>query len=181
MPYLAVLNVQDCALNLQTVKRVEATEDEISRYRLESGDLVLTEGGDPDKLGRGTLWNNEIPDCIHQNHIFRVRLHSSAIDPLFLSRLISSRRGKQYFLRSAKQTTGIASINMTQLRQFPLLCPPIEIQRRFTEQIARIEALAQHQQASLTKLDALFASLQLRAFRGELTAKTAERELAEIG
>jgi type I restriction enzyme S subunit len=168
VPYLAVLNVKDRALNLQTVKRVDATEEEISRYRLQTGDLLLTEGGDPDKLGRGALWNNEIPECIHQNHIFRVRLHSNAIDPLFLCWLVGSRRGKAYFLRSAKQTTGIASINMTQLRQFPLLCPPVSLQRQFRERIAHIGTVQQHQLAFVAKLDALFASLQHRAFPGEL-------------
>jgi type I restriction enzyme S subunit len=115
VPYLAVINVQDRALNLTTVKTIEATEEEIERYRLLKDDLLLTEGGDPDKLGRGTLWDNELPECIHQNHIFRVRLTSNVMEPLFLEWLIGSTWGKQYFLRSAKQTTGIATINMTQL------------------------------------------------------------------
>jgi type I restriction enzyme, S subunit len=56
VPYLAVANVQDKALNLTVVKEIEATEGEISRYALKKNDLLLTEGGDPDKLGRGTLW-----------------------------------------------------------------------------------------------------------------------------
>src|SRR6185312_6918107 len=117
------------ALDLSTIKVIPATEDELGRYRLKRGDLLLTEGGDPDKLGLGTLWNEELPVCIHQNHIFRVRVTSTAIDPLFLNWLVGSQRGKRYFLRSAKQTTGIASINMTQLRRFPLLLPPLTVQQ----------------------------------------------------
>ena len=65
--YLAVANVQDRRLDLSYVKTIEATENEISRYRLQKGDLLLTEGGDPDKLGRGTLWASEIVEAIHQN------------------------------------------------------------------------------------------------------------------
>jgi type I restriction enzyme, S subunit len=76
VPYLAVVNVQDRELRLDPLKTIKATEDEINRYFLQKDDLLLTEGGDPDKLGRGTLWNNEIAECIHQNHIFRVRLSS---------------------------------------------------------------------------------------------------------
>ncbi|NVN90154.1 MAG: restriction endonuclease subunit S [Desulfuromonadales bacterium] len=168
IPYLAVVNVQDKSLNLSVVKSIEATEAEINRYRLQKGDLLLTEGGDPDKLGRGTLWNEELPECIHQNHIFRVRLTTDKIHPFFLNWLVGSQRGKKYFLRSAKQTTGIASINMTQLRGFPLLLPPVALQHEFARRIAAVEILKASHRASLAELDALFAALQYRAFRGEL-------------
>lgn len=168
VPYLAVANVQDKALDLSATKTIDATEQEIARYRLQANDLLLTEGGDPDKLGRGTLWHNELPECIHQNHVFRVRICSSELHPLYLNWLVGSRRGKSYFLRSAKQTTGIASINMTQLRGFPLLVPPIVLQEQFAERIATIDRLKSIHRAALTQLDALFASLQHRAFAGLL-------------
>ena len=73
-----------------------------------------------------------------------------------------------YRPRSAKQTTGIASINMTQLRAFPLLVPPVGLQKEFAARIAAVEKLKATQRRSLAELDALFASLQHRAFRGEL-------------
>lgn len=168
VPYLAVSNVQDMRLNLSVVKTILASEDEIARYRLQAGDIVLTEGGDPDKLGRGTLWRSELPECIHQNHVFRVRVTAAGIQPLFLNWLLSSARGKRYFLRSAKQTTGIASVNMTQLKGFPILLPPIGLQREFSERIAAVDKLKAAHRASLAETDALFASLQHRAFRGEL-------------
>ena len=168
IPYLAVANVQEKSLNLSAVKKIDATEDEIERYLLKWNDLLLTEGGDPDKLGRGTLWKNELPECIHQNHIFRVRVTSEAVTPLFLNWLVGSQRGKKFFLRSAKQTTGIASINMTQLRSFPLLLPPIELQRDFENIAAGVAQQQAIHAASLAALDTLFASLQHRAFRGEL-------------
>ncbi len=168
VPYLAVSNVQDMHLDLSNVKRIEASDGEIGRYRLLPNDLLLTEGGDPDKLGRGTLWRGELPECIHQNHVFRVRLRDAKLEPLFLNWLVGSKRGKRYFLRSAKQTTGIASINMTQLRGFPLLIPPVALQREFARRVAAIDKLETAHRASLADLDALFASLQHRAFRGEL-------------
>jgi type I restriction enzyme S subunit len=71
LPYLRVANVQDGHLDLTTVKTVKVRCDEVDRYRLEPGDVLMTEGGDLDKLGRGTLWEGQIPDCLHQNHIFR--------------------------------------------------------------------------------------------------------------
>jgi type I restriction enzyme S subunit len=168
VPYLAVVNVQDRALDLSVIKTIAATENEIERYRLKPNDLLLTEGGDPDKLGRGTLWSDELPECIHQNHVFRVRLSADDLHPLFLNWIVGSQRGKRYFARSAKQTTGIASINMTQLRGFPLLLPPQNLQREFARRAEAVERLKAAQRASLTEINALFVSLQHRAFRGEL-------------
>jgi type I restriction enzyme S subunit len=97
-----------------------------------------------------------------------VRLTSDRLVPLFVNWLVGSSRGKSYFLKSAKQTTGIASINMTQLRGFPLLLPPVDLQREFVRGVRALERLKTAQRASLAELDALFASLQHRAFRGEL-------------
>lgn len=168
VPYLAVANVQDMRLSLENVKRIEATEDEIRRYALREGDLLLTEGGDPDKLGRGTLWHQELPECIHQNHVFRVRLTASSLTPYFLNWLVGSQRGKRYFLKSAKQTTGIASINMTQLRGFPLLMPPLALQREFEKVVGALKGSRHRMNAAASSGESLFAAIQRRAFRGEL-------------
>jgi len=168
VPYLAVVNVQDRRLVLTPLKRIQATEGEIQRYRLQSGDLLLTEGGDPDKLGRGTLWQGQIDECIHQNHVFRVRLHDDRLQPMFLNWLVGSERGKRYFFRQAKQTTGIATINLSQLRRMPLLLPPLSLQRRFAAIVESVERQKARQRAHLAELDTLFASLQQRAFAGEL-------------
>lgn len=168
VPYLAVANVQDMRLSLEKVKHIDATDEEIARYTLREGDLLLTEGGDPDKLGRGALWHGELPECIHQNHVFRVRLKSDKLTPCYLNWLIGSQRGKRYFLRSAKQTTGIASINMTQLRGFPLLQPPVGLQREFEKAIFGVKEHQRRLNSAHQASEDLLSSLQHRAFRGDL-------------
>lgn len=168
VPYLAVANVQDKKLDLRAVKTIEATDAEIARWLLQCDDLLITEGGDPDKLGRGSLWREELPEAIHQNHVFRVRPDTSQVDPIYLNWTIGSRRGKAYFLRSAKQTTGIASINSTQLKAFPLELPPKDVQEMFAQRVRAIDSMRDDHRTALAELDALFASLQSRAFRGDL-------------
>lgn len=168
VPYMRVANVQDGHLNLAEIKTIEVTEAEILQYKLMKGDLLLTEGGDPDKLGRGAVWNNEIAECIHQNHIFRVRVKENSINPIFLSALMASKYGKSYFLRAAKQTTGIASINSTQLKAFPLIKPPLTLQNKFAGIVEKIEALKAKYSMSLAELENLYGSLSQRAFKGEL-------------
>ncbi|WP_370159782.1 restriction endonuclease subunit S [Limimaricola soesokkakensis] len=167
-PYLAVANVQDKRLDLNNVKTIEATEKERERYALAVGDLLLTEGGDPDKLGRGTVWNDEFPGAIHQNHIFRVRVTDEKVLPVFLSHLLSSPHGRGYFLRMAKQTTGIASINKTQLSEFPVFLPEEYEQVEFTRRLQSYQAQKDRYMLHLAHLESGFASLQSRAFAGEL-------------
>lgn len=172
VPYLRVANVKDGHLDLSDVKTIEVTESELQRWRLQSGDLLLTEGGDPDKLGRGSFWSEEIPECIHQNHIFRVRFPKDRFLPEFLSAQMSSTYGKAYFLAHAKQTTGIATINQQVLKAFPLLVPSIEVQRQLSESItSKITAankLSSMLEEELAAIKSMPAALLRQAFAGEL-------------
>lgn len=131
VPYMAVSNVKDGYIDLSNLKSIEATKEEIDKYHLISGDILMTEGGDPDKLGRGSIIIDPPKNCIHQNHIFRVRLDPSVIDPVYFSAYLQQPISKKYFLRSAKQTTGIASINMKQLRGMPVIIPSLEDQKEY--------------------------------------------------
>jgi len=170
--YLTVANVKDGYLNLEDVRSIEITDSELEKWRLESGDLLLTEGGDPDKLGRGTIWREEIPNCIHQNHIFRVRFRTSEVLPEFAAAQASSPYGKAYFFAHAKQTTGIATINQRVLRAFPFLRPPMPEQERIVADLRarseEIERLRRHADTELQAVKALPAALLRQAFTGEL-------------
>ncbi len=168
VPYMRVANVKDGYLNLSEIKKIEVTEAEIHKYKLMSGDLLLTEGGDPDKLGRGSVWNCDIDECIHQNHIFRVRALGNSVNPVFLSALMASKYGKSFFLKAAKQTTGIASINSTQLKAFPLIRPPLKLQNRFAAIVEKVEGLKSCYQQSLAELENIYASLSQKVFIGKL-------------
>lgn len=172
VPYLRVANVKDGYLDLSEVKEIAVTDSEFSKWRLQRGDILLTEGGDRDKLGRGTYWSEQIPDCIHQNHIFRVRFDPGVALSPFVSAQLGSPYGKAYFLRHAKQTTGIASINQKVLRGFPLLLPSIAEQMRIAKQLeaqlSSAEAIAEGFRKEADALDRLPAACLYRAFAGEL-------------
>jgi type I restriction enzyme S subunit len=172
VPYLRVANVKDAHLDLADVYEIEATEEEIEALRLRVGDLLLTEGGDADQLGRGTLWRAELPLCIHQNHIFRVRFDPEQFSSEFIAAEIASPYGKAYFLAHAKQTTGIATINQRVLAAFPLIAPSLAEQQRIAsilrEQLAAVERGQAAAVAQLSYLKSLPGVLLSRAFRGEL-------------
>ncbi len=155
LPYLRVANVQDGYLDLSEIKFIEIEKSKIDRYSLQYGDVLLTEGGDFDKLGRGCMWRGQIESCIHQNHVFVVRTDSEQLLPEFLSYQTSSSYGKSYFLACAKQSTNLASINSTQLKGFPVLLPTVK------EQSAIIDALSTWDRA-IEKTEALIAAKERR-------------------
>ncbi|MCB9794647.1 MAG: restriction endonuclease subunit S [Alphaproteobacteria bacterium] len=153
VPYLRVANVQDGHLDLSEVKSIRVERADVDRYRLHPGDVLMNEGGDIDKLGRGTVWRGEIEPCLHQNHVFAVRCHQDVLLPTYLSAVEASGAGRAYFLRAGKQTTNLASINSTVLSQMPIPLPPFPEQRRIA---AILDALDE----AIRRTEQLIAKLQ---------------------
>lgn len=164
VPYMAVSNVKDGYIDWTTIKTIEATEQEINQYRLLPDDVLMTEGGDPDKLGRGAIIKEPLENCIHQNHIFRVRLNETVILPEFFAEYLRHQKSKRYFLGCAKQTTGIASINMRQLKALPVLLPPLELQNQFADFVKVVDKSKAAVQKALDQAQLLFDSLMQEYF-----------------
>lgn len=164
VPYMAVSNVKDGYIDWTTVKTIEATEQEIEQYRLLPDDVLMTEGGDPDKLGRGAIIKEPLENCIHQNHIFRVRLNESIVLPGFFAEYLKHQKAKRYFFGCAKQTTGIASINMRQLKALPVLVPPLKLQEEFVDFVKATDKSKVAIQKALDETQLLFDSLMQRYF-----------------
>lgn len=164
VPYMAVSNVKDGYIDWTTVKTIMATRQELDQYRLMPNDVLMTEGGDPDKLGRGAVIVEPLENSIHQNHIFRVRLQTKKMLPIFFSEYLQHQKAKRYFLGCAKQTTGIASINMKQLRALPVLMPPMELQKQFATFVTQTNKSKSAIQKSLKKLETLKKSLMQEYF-----------------
>ena len=164
VPYMAVSNVKDGYIDWTTVKTILATEQEIEQYRLFPDDVLMTEGGDPDKVGRGAIIKAPLENCIHQNHIFRVRLDKEKILPAFFSEYLQHQKSKRYFLGCAKQTSGIASINMKQLKALPVLLPPLDLQQQFDDFARQIERVRCSIQNSLGRMETLKKALMQQYF-----------------
>lgn len=164
VPYLRVANVQAGHIDLAVLKTIEVLPREVEQLALQRGDVVLTEGGDFDKLGRGALWEHDVTNCIHQNHVFRVRLTQSVALPEFFVTYLQARKAREYFLRCAKRTTNLASINMTQLRALPVVLPSMEVQREFLDHFDATRSIQSQQSAATAKAQAAFDALLARSF-----------------
>lgn len=127
-PYLRVANVQGGYVDLNDLATIQVTPDEDLKYRLHSGDVLMTEGGDRDKLGRGCVWHGEIEPCLHQNHVFAVQTNETVLLPEFLEYLTASDVGRSYFDVTAIKTTNLACTSSSKVLAFTIPLPPIEEQ-----------------------------------------------------
>lgn len=154
---------------LAGLKSIEIAEDELTKYAVHEGDLLITEGGDWDKVGRTAIWRGGVQNCLHQNHVFKARVPSDHLLNEWVELVFNSGVGRDYFAGAAKQTTNLASINMTQLRGFPLPVPPLDEQRRILKKLAELTAQCNTWRDQLNKkakLSALLASVVVANLTG---------------
>lgn len=156
-PYLRVANVQDGYVDLSVLTTIEVTQDEDLKYRLRAGDVLMTEGGDRDKLGRGCVWHGEIEPCLHQNHIFAVQTSKDTLLPEFLEYLTVSDVGRSYFDVTAIKTTNLACTSSSKVLAFTIPLPSVEEQVEIVEALntkcAGIDALIAKKQQYLTEIE----------------------------
>ena len=141
VPYLRVANVQRSYLLLDSMKSVEIPVEEVEKYKVKTRDLLITEGGDWDKVGRTAIWNGELPYVAHQNHVFKARLFLEEQCELWLEAYLNSPFSRSYFAGSSKQTTNLASINRTQLRGCLIAMPPLHEQPRIMTKTNELMAI----------------------------------------
>lgn len=181
VPYLRVANVQRGYLDLGEIQTIEATEEEIAILRLQVGDVLFNEGGDRDKLGRGWVWNGEIDECIHQNHVFRARLRAGVMLPRLLS-WYGNTTGQRYFFEEGKQTTNLASLNSTKLRNLPVPVPPRAEQERIANELdvilPDVDACSASVNRNLARCQRLRQAILKQAFEGKLVAQDPDDEPA---
>lgn len=168
LPYLRVANVQDGWFDLSDMQEIAVEADKVDRYSLRDGDVLLTEGGDYDKLGRGGVWKAQVRPCLHQNHVFCVRSDQTRLLPEFLALVTQSYLGRAYFLSCAKRTTNLASINSSQLKALPVPLPGLERQAAVIGEIGCIDAVIEHEKEKLRSLQRLRVSQASDLLSGRL-------------
>jgi len=172
LPYLRVANVQNGYLDLSEIKTIILRVDEKERYLLKPGDVLYTEGGDRDKLGRGTVWRGEIKDCVHQNHIFKARIDQSKALPEYVAFWSMSTPARNYFYQKGKQSVNLASINKTVLSALSLPIPALEKQREIINHIeSRLSvcnSIEQTVDTALQQAEAMRQSILKQAFENNI-------------
>ncbi|MCR5163706.1 MAG: restriction endonuclease subunit S [Thermoguttaceae bacterium] len=162
-PYLRVANVQGGHVKLDSIATIRVTKEEAEKYRLHDGELLMTEGGDRDKLGRGTVWHSEIDPCLHQNHIFALKTAPAKLLAEYVEYLSISLVGRDYFDVTANQSVHLASTNSTTILNFTIPYPPLEEQKDIIAflniKCTAIDQLIDQKTALITELGAYKKSL----------------------
>lgn len=154
-PYLRVANVQRDSFDLNDVNLIGCTEKEANQYKLQQGDILVVEGhADVNEIGRASLWRAEIDECLHQNHLLRIRCGEKLI-PEFVFAWLNSPRGRSYFCRMAQSTSGLNTINSTVLKKSLLPLPDTKTQQEIINVIASHNVAIRLLQEDIEKLHEL--------------------------
>ena len=158
-PYLRVANVQRGRLKLEEIERFELCDGELERWRLEPGDVLVVEGnGSEDEIGRCALWNGEIADCVHQNHIIRCRPLIHDVQN-FVLLFLNSPAGIAEMKERAITTSGLYSLSVGKIRSLVIPLPPLSEQKRIVSKVTELLSLCDALEAKLTQAES--ASTQL--------------------
>jgi type I restriction enzyme, S subunit len=129
--YLTVAHVQrDCILT-DDPRYFEVTPTELDRWRLAFGDLLIVEGnGSADEIGRTALFRGEIKNCVHQNHVIRVRPNSSIFLSEYLNAFLNSSAGRLAVQAQSSTSSGLRTLSVGRIKQIPVPCPSIVEQEK---------------------------------------------------
>jgi type I restriction enzyme S subunit len=171
--YLTVAHVQRNRILTGDPRYFEVTPEELNRWRLLAGDVLIIEGnGSGEQIGRTALFRAEIQDCVHQNHVIRIRPDQGRVQPEFLNAFLNSPAGQEAVQFQSRTTSGLRTLSVGRINAINVPVPSLPNQRRIVSDLdalqAQADALKRLQAETAAELDALLPSILDKAFKGEL-------------
>ena len=164
-PYLRVANVFFASIDTTEILDIGLTKEEYEKTLLRNGDLLFVEGnGSPDQIGRVAIWNGEIEDCVHQNHLIKARFDLKRMNPVFAMYYFISERGRNQIKKRAVSTSGLYTLSVSKIADFEIPNPPMELQQQFAAFVAAIDKSKATVQKALDETQLLFDSLMQQYF-----------------
>ena len=181
-PYLCSINVYWNGIDLTTVKEARFEENEISKYELKKGDLLICEGGD---VGRSAIWENE-QEMYYQNALHRVRFYGG-INPYYFRLLMECYKGNKILDKKSKGMT-IKHLVQSALNAIYFPLPPIQEQQRIVDKFQSLIPILEQYNTSEIKLsnlnisfpDLLKKSILQEAVQGKLVPQDPNDEPASV-
>jgi len=182
VPYLRVANVQRMALDLSTISTIRVPPAKAESLRLLPGDVLLNEGGDRDKLARGWVWQGQVENCIHQNHVYRARPNREQVLPEWLA-WSANYLGGEWAARHGRQSVNLASISLSTIKRMPVPLPSTARQAELLGELAAVQEGAERVQrqvdAARTRSASFRRALLSAAFSGQLTGRASDSDRIE--
>ncbi|MCT7955933.1 restriction endonuclease subunit S [Laspinema palackyanum] len=184
-PYLRVANVYRGYLNLDNIEYFEIFNSrELNTWKLQAGDLLIVEGnGSSKEIGRCAIWNGDIENCVHQNHIIRSR-PLSIVQPSFLLTYLNSPQAIVVMMQLSSSTSGLHTLSVSKINNIVIPLAPLpeqqEIVRRVEALFQKADRIEQRYEKAKAHIDQLTQSILAKAFRGELVPQDPNDEPASV-
>ena len=153
-------------------KRVNLTVDEITRYSLEIGDLIVNRVNSMPYLGKCALVRFLGETTVFESNMMRIKLDNEKVNGDFLTYYLSSSTGRKELTKSAKQAVNQASINQTDVGNAIVPMPPVEIQKRLLtyieSRLSVCDSIEQTVDTALQQAEAMRQSILKQAFEGTM-------------
>ena len=181
-PYLCSINVYWSGIDLTKVKEARFEKNEISKYKLKKGDLLICEGGD---VGRSAIWEND-QEMYYQNALHRVRFYGG-INPYYFRLLMECYKGNKILDKKSKGMT-IKHLVQTALNAIYFPLPPIQEQQRIVDKFQSLIPILEQYNTSEIRLsnlnigfpDLLKKSILQEAVQGKLVPQDPNDEPAAV-
>jgi type I restriction enzyme S subunit len=152
--------------DLSDLKYMNLDESERDRYLVRTGDVLFNRTNSPELVGKTAIFREARP-MAYAGYLIRLRVNREN-DPEYLACFLNTGYSKRVLRGMCKSIIGMANINATEVQAIRIPQPPVRLQNEFAHRVACVEKLKSAHRNSLAVFDTLFASLQHRAFRGEL-------------
>jgi type I restriction enzyme, S subunit len=167
-PYLRVANVYANELRLDEIEYIGVADNEVEKLLLCAGDMLVVEGnGSPAQIGRVALWDGSIPNCVHQNHLIKVRFDPDVLPQWALLWLLSP-GGRHEIAQVASSTSGLHTLSTGKIARLPMPLPPLVEQSRIVADVdCRLSILREGEaavDANQKRAQALRQSVLARTF-----------------
>lgn len=163
-PYLCAINILWDKIDLSTLKQTRFEKDELERYSVKKGDLLICEGGD---IGRAAIWDKE-ESILYQNALHRVRLEDNVNARFCLLFLQNLKQNGILDNRYGKGVT-IKHLVKSALLSIPIPVPPLSEQRQIVEELDLLSSIIEKKKAQINELDNMSQSLFHEMFGNPIT------------
>lgn len=165
-PILRIDGFYDGVLtNLAQLKRVRLDdEDELRRFALAEGDIVVNRVNSPEYLGKSAIIPRLTEPTVFESNMMRFSVDVSRALPEFVIALMQQPASRRHLLAHAKHAINQSSVNQQDVKSVPVPLPPVALQQAFAQNIKAVASIRGQQTEALSKAQAAFDALLTRAF-----------------